>query len=339
MEKSGHEYPHFYLFFGLWGLSFIYFLFFAGDDALKGTGFLVILWSMLLIGRITWLSSVFVPEEGAAPARFSLLPRNLLRDMQTRQKQRRGFLALNTVSPALGLFFLLGSLYIATSLFSALWGMEDVGIAALNDEIENFFVQQNDSSPALHFYNWQIGLQNLAHIMILSLSFWLAQTYAVNKIHADHILWFGGLMFIVAFLRTTFQTVNIHGFVDYDIPYGFLGYGWGSLDIAARLDAGTAFFSPLSARIAETGLIASALLAMAFGVLLCVFLYYLRKGGAQKAYAGGGLLTLLALCLTDVVFVKSQSTMAVWLILYAVLGTLWIRARKGGTKMYIMRQL
>lgn len=332
MLFSKHDVPSSVLFFSFLVLTCVCALTFGLSPQLGGL--FLILWGVFGLLRSLWvLETIFLLEDADKQQRSMMLPWLLLSGMDLRARLDTGFRAMKANDTIMVLWFLLGALYIAWSVFVTSAPSLPDALQVVAAKISFFFEHEIVFDPD--------GGQWLAHIaapVIAGLVFWLARTYALTLQNERPVVICAALLFGVCFISVLLANGFAEGPSVLQGSWKGSGFGLMSALIAAGVLEPLAY-SPLFIRSVEMGMGGVVFLYMP-AVLVALGLFKNAFHPAPKRlYALAGLGVAALLFWADKGIAASPHSLALFISGWGLVAVLYQFSLVSSRKAYVMRQL
>jgi hypothetical protein len=335
---------------GSWSFDFVCFLVLWGvsvfgvlmGDVLASPqviiGSLGVLWGVFLVLRVLWLLNTYFDQRAnVLPhlAEKKSLIHTILGPLQFRKQADRQLIInrlFDSNFEVLLFFGFLAFVFLLASWFSGLMPESSRHVSTL---FSRFGLE---ISP---FFFFIPSVLQILNVFMLVCAFFLAQTYAYDRKKANIMIVIGvtaGVLGIVYCVFTSGIVSHIQALPERG-GYVF-GHGPGRYALFSAFEDVPGFApSVLWMRVFEIGWVASIALYGAGIVIGHGFYKALSKSDPRKHYAKVGFGVLAAALLIDLVLVYAISLQAVWLAIWGVLGTLWVRTTFISPRKYVMHQL
>ncbi len=189
---------------------------FAGARADWVSGFLCVLWSLLMLARLTVLTAPAAGDSGQ-----SHLAYRLIQSLNKGEEKRRRQILQQSFGTSYAVFLLLGVVLVGWQVFCAVFSANHYAIAGFTQAAQTFF-SSYDTTPSINetiAFDWG---QGFFYLLILSMMGFLLRSYSFLKQEGRAIL-----LILASYVSAgwiTFFGFTLEG-INPEIPAGMIGYG------------------------------------------------------------------------------------------------------------------
>lgn len=305
------------------------------------TGIISLLWALLSTALALWLWErlIFLARQTRDDNRA--LPQKLLAGMDRQYIYNQGLHALKSLNSIVLYVFIGGLFYVSAALWSSFAPVVYPPLEKLNEQISAYLLTQGLAGYVQddYYFFFPVAIQQIAPLVIIGLSFWMAQifTYGARQGRMVLIVLLG--IFAIVFLKLIWSASDL--IIDTSrVPSQlWQGYGWGRIGILQALGAAPdTQLSAFQIRVFETGL-SGALLSLL--PACAAFLVLLRNVLAKEGQVPSGCLgfaVLLILAYADFYMAYNPDMLGLWLSGWSALSILCIYQKQGMRKIYRIYQ-